>query len=212
MALRFGIGCELETTVTEDGNVVLRRKERAHSFVNNFASLILRSLDTASNTDYKDINNAAVMAALACSGNGGGWGTFYACAGMNTVALAGEINRGVVVGTSNTPFAVSQYNLQAPIANGVSAGQLAYAAMNVVADPTFVTPDILLEASRDIANNSGASITVREIGLKGYPGATSYSLYSVCSEILYLRDVVPDTVVNSGQVLNVKYTLKTVVA
>jgi hypothetical protein len=82
-----------------------------------------------------------------------------------------------------------------------------YSEMVNPEDPIFSDPNILLELSRDFANNSGAAITVREIGLGGL---CAYR-YINSAETLFIRDVIADTVVNGGQVLNVKYIFKTVV-
>jgi hypothetical protein len=131
---------------------------------------------------------------------------------VHVLASAGDVTRGILLGTSNTPFAVNQYNLQAPIVHGSGTGQLTHAIQGALTPPSVVGSDILLELSRDFANNSTASITVREIGLVGYSlnGGTYYGNLTFGS-YLHLRDVVADTPVASGQVLNVKYILKTTV-
>jgi len=130
---------------------------------------------------------------------------------------AATTNRGIVVGNSNTPFDITQYNMQSFIPEGLVSGAMSYGAMATSDDPIFSSPDILLTLTRDIANQSGAEIIVREIGLKGYPayssqaGGSSNIIYTNNAEVLFLRDVVLDTPVANGQVLNVTYVLKTVV-
>lgn len=213
MKSRVGIVGELEISVTEDGEVISLRNARMHSFVNNMGAFILRGMDTLANTDCKTVANVAISAAAVNNwsryyGNNSGTGA----AGMNTIGAAGDTTKGIVVGTSNAAFGISQYNLQALIPHGGGASQLSYAAMATPAEPVFSTPNILLEISRDFANNSGAAVTVREIGLKGYIryGWQYYDTY-LFAEVLFARDVVSDTVVNNAQVLNVKYIFKTVI-
>jgi len=207
MTKKPGIVCNVRLAVTEDGVVITEKTERSHSFVNNFAALLLRSIDGVSNTDYRDVLNAAQKAAL--------WTRYYTAqctAGMNVLKLRGYsppavYNNGIIIGTSNVAFSVSQYSLGAVIQHGSGSGQMVYTTMPTPSDPAYTAPDILLMISRDFTNNSGASITVREIG---FMGSTAMSDQQVAS-VLFARDVVGDTVVTNGQVLNVQYIFKTVV-
>lgn len=214
--MRPGIICNLETTIIENENVIFRKEERVHSFIKNFAYLMLHGMDGASNSDYTDINNISRTSGYTMDRHVWNDRTVRSRAGLNCVALAaGEVDRGIVVGSSNAEFLVSQHNLQSPIGNGSNLGQLSYALMNTPEDPVYLDPSIILEIDRDIANNSSAEITIREIGLMGYPvylaSAVDASCYSVNASVLFLRDVVADEVVAPGQVLNVKYILKTTV-
>lgn len=209
---RAGIRCDVGVRVLEDGEIISESVRKSHSFVRNFMYSVLRSMDGAGNSDLVTTGGAAAPAMFKL------WYTYfspgtYVGGGLNTVAAAGEVNRGLVIGTSNTPFAVTQYNLQAPIANGNGSGQMTYAAMVTPPDPSFSAPDITIELSRDIANNSGAAITVRELGFFAYPvvnwGMTSGPTSHVIA--MLARDVIDDTLVENGQVLNVRYIFKTVV-
>jgi len=208
--MKSGVVCNLHLSVTENGDIVWESKDKSHSFINNFAYLIQHGMDAQSNSDWRSISNGAYPAS-----NYGGAIGYNGCvlAGMYIIGVVNDTTRGIIAGTSNTPFSVSQYDLQSPIVNGTGSGQMTYAAMAVSpAYPTFSSPDILLEVNRDMANNSGSAITIREIGLKGYPSYVTLGAFYPKIEVLFLRDVVADTVVNAGQVLNVKYILKTVVA
>ncbi len=209
---RAGIHCDVGVRVIEDGEIISENIRKSHSFVRNFMYAVLRSMDGVGNTNFVTTGGAAAAAMFK------GWCTSFSPAtytggGLNTVAAAGEVNRGLVIGTSNTPFAVTQYNLQAPIANGAGVGQMTYAAMVNPPDPSFVSPDITMELSRDIANNSGSDITVRELGFFGYPVTSMPNCWgpSAHSIILLARDVIDETLVANGQVLNVRYIFKTVV-
>lgn len=201
-----GIGLDIRLRVIDkkDG-VVFDKTEKAHSFVNNFMQMMKHSLDGVANTDYVDTGGAARAASYSRSYYYSAWMTWVA--GMNTMGAAGDVARGVCVGTSNTAFALAQYNLQAPIAHGSGSGQLYYGAQVAIADPTWASPNVTLIISRDFSNQYSSGITVREIGIRGNPGVATQQM----AQTLFARDVVADTVVAAGQILNVQYILKTVV-
>jgi hypothetical protein len=211
-----GILCNIELTVMDHGKFVSKRVGKSHSFVANFAQFLLHSFDGVANTGYTDITNVARPAAVLSFASYMTRHAFDSAGLFVMPSPAATTNRGIVIGTSNTEFDISQYNMQSLIPEGLVAGAMSYGAMATSSDPIFSSPDILLTLTRDIANQSGAEIIVREIGLKGYPFYTLYipETYKVASknaEVLFIRDVVPDTPVANGQVLNVTYVLKTVV-
>jgi hypothetical protein len=77
---------------------------------------------------------------------------------------------GIMLGTSNTAKGDSDYTLGAKIAHGIGSGQLSYGT--TTNNPPEVTDNITdMSFTRTFINNSGAPITVREIGiaLKGNP-------------------------------------------
>ena len=194
---RPGIYWNARLRVTEEGDIVSENIVPVHSFVKNFAQLLKHGFDAASNSDSVDATGTARYSAVLARNCYSGVYDMYWVAGMNCIALAGVVNRGVVIGTGNTAFAVTQYNLAAAIVHGTGAGQMVYAAMANPVEPAFSDPAIILSISRDIANSSPASITVREIGLKGMPvGYAAWSGNPVMYETLFLRDVIPDTPVS----------------
>lgn len=208
---RPGIYWNARLRVVEDDTVVSEKIVPVHSFVRNFAMLLKHGFDATSNSDAVDASGTARYSAVQARNCYSGVYDNLFIAGMYCIAAAGETNRGVVIGTSNVAFAPTQYNLQAPIANGTGTGQMTYGAMNSPGEPSFSDPTLILAIARDISNGSSAAITVREIGLKGRPvGYVAFSSSPVEYEMLYLRDIVTDTVVASGQVLNVEYRLTTV--
>jgi hypothetical protein len=112
-------------------------------------------------------------------------------------APAGDISAGILVGTSDTPVSLAQTNLLGLIANGTGSGQLSYGA-TVVEDLTIDTT-YYFKIIRTFTNNSGASITVREIGLFLKPHENSF---------MFARDVPasPITVPN-GSTLTLRYII-----
>jgi len=111
-------------------------------------------------------------------------------------ASAGDTSAGILVGSSDTPVSLAQYNLLSLISHGTSAGQLSYGA-TVVEDLTIDTT-YFFRIVRTFTNNSGATITVREIGLFWKPG---YSF-------MFARDVPSSPIsVPNGSTLTVRYII-----
>ena len=111
-------------------------------------------------------DRASYPALMVTDINGISWPLGVGTSGNNFRMNAGAENAamGIVIGTSNTPVAISDYRMGALIAQGFGAGQMDYMAMvinaSVVADPNC---DFFM--SRQMANNSGGLITVRESGI-----------------------------------------------
>jgi hypothetical protein len=101
--------------------------------------------------------------------------------GWTPEAAAANTNIGIVVGTGTTQMSPDDYALEAQIAEGTGTDQLNYGACTVGA----VTVDgniSTVSVSRSFTNNSGADITISEVGLIVQPRyGTGY--------ILITRDV-----------------------
>jgi hypothetical protein len=90
-------------------------------------------------------------------------GNFGVCYG--TIASS---DYGIVVGTSDTAFSVEQTKLVAQILEGIGSGQFSHQAEPAgVLEYTSGTKTWKVTRSRIFNNNSGASITVKEVGLYG---------------------------------------------
>lgn len=121
-------------------------------------------------------------------------------------AAAGSTNSGILVGSSDSAETLESYDLASKILNGTGSGQLSYQAQET---PVFSydsgTKKWTARQKRYFNNNSGAGITVKEIGLVGH--RSSYEN----SRFLLSRDVLgsPVTVPNGGQ-LSVTYVIEQV--
>jgi hypothetical protein len=112
-------------------------------------------------------------------------------------APAGDTSAGILVGTSDTPVSLAQTNLLGLIANGTGSGQLSYGA-TVVEDLTIDTT-YYFKIIRTFTNNSGASITVRELGLFLKPREISF---------MFARDVPTSPItVPAGSTLTLRYII-----
>lgn len=125
----------------------------------------------------------------------------------NTDAPAGDDTHGVVVGTNDGATAEDNenYKLDTKILHSAigDAGKLNYQATTLV-DARVVGANIDLDLSRAYLNETGVTITVKEIGIicKNVSGVKYH---------LLLRDVVADEDVLDGYTLTVVYTLRTTV-
>jgi hypothetical protein len=183
----------------KDGKLIQKGKFPAKSWVGNIIRLLNALWNVWSATNYiskytyytpsvlLDTTNTARALGLFAetSGNYGG------------KAPAGDTSAGILVGTSDTPVSLAQTNLLGLIANGTGSGQLSYGA-TVVEDLTIDTT-YYFRIIRTFTNNSGASVTVREIGLFLKPTAQSF---------MFARDVPTSAIsIPNGSTLTLRYII-----
>jgi len=122
-------------------------------------------------------------------------------------AAAGDASNGIVIGTSNAANSPTAYALGSQIANGTSSGQMQYGAMNVNALATSGNT-VSFQANRTFTNNSGASITVAEVGIYMLVSANSAGNVIVPS-FAFARDVLASAVtVANTTPITVYYTIQ----
>lgn len=180
-----------------NGKVLSQEERKSRSFLGLWNKMI-----------WTQITNASYPALMVKDINGSDWPLGVGTSGNNFRMNAGaeNPNMGIVIGTSDTPVDVSDYRMGALIAQGFGAGQMDYMAMvinaSVVADPNC---DFFM--SRQMANNSGGLITVRESGIYVMmdrslsPFWTAYGC--VVRDIFTTPQDVPD-----GGGITIEYTLR----
>jgi len=180
-----------------DGQVFSQEEKKSRSFLGLWNKII-----------WTQITNASYPALGVTDIDGNYWPLGVGTSGYNFRMNAGAENpsMGIVIGTSNTPVDVSDYRMGALIAQGLAAGQMDYMAMvinaSVVADPNC---DFFM--SRQMANNSGGLITVRESGIYVMmerslsPFWTAYGC--VVRDVFTTPQDVPD-----GGGITIEYTLR----
>ena len=169
----------------KNGKVIQRiRKRKCSSYVRAIIDWI-RSNFSAASTGFVDTggtSRTSGASATIFSANSGAAITTY----------------GIRVGTGTNAVAISDYALQTPIAEGIGAGQLSHGATSVGSASTVDTSRQFTVA-RTFTNNSGASITVNEVGL-------------ICQELLnawnflFERSLLTFSIAN-GASATVTYTL-----
>lgn len=182
----------------KDGKILSKGKFKSQTWVGNIVRLLNQLLNlwaTGSTlttyvvdtpTVVKDTSNTARSFRLG-SASQLTWGG---------KAPAGNTSAGILVGTSDAPVTIDQYNLQGLIAHGTGAGQLSYGDTTVEAMTEGTT--FLFRVIRTFTNNSGASITVKEMGLFILLGYT----------IMLARDVPTGGItVPNGSTLTLRYII-----
>jgi len=220
LKLHNNIDIRLTVTVKDkDGKIIKQHKQHSHSFVSNFLSILASSLASSYNETsgnysygYYYIITSGEYAAL----NPGEW-VIDQCFDIND--SNNDSSYGIVVGTGTATPTPNDYNLERQIVNGTGSEQLVYGAHTINPTPqqigsadyytTTTTPTSGLlpvsgnttswQISRTFQNQSGASITVSEVGIL----TNTYNGFA-----LIIHDLLssPITIPNNG-VMSILYTI-----
>ena len=110
-------------------------------------------------------------------------------------------NYGIFIGSGTTAESINDYKLATKIGHGTTAGTMFYNACTVSAASATAT-DVTFRVTRTFTNQSGGTITVKEIGLVSQNTSTGYYF-------LHLRDLTGDIAVLNGQTLTLNYDFTT---
>jgi hypothetical protein len=187
---------ELTVEVEKDGERIYRLETRSKSFLQNFAKVFTKMLESVASAygnyvsatvvDTTGASSAANTEWYAGSANDGG-GT-----PMGMSAPDNDDSYGVVVGSSSTPVSPTDYALATKIAHGTGAGQLDYGPATVAS--SYGTTSSYAEIARTFLNASGSDVTVREVGIIARSYWKTYG--GVANNVKYLiaRDILPSPV------------------
>ena len=123
---------------------------------------------------------------------------------MHLMADAGVDTYGLLVGSGDAEVTVDDVDLDEPISHGTGAGQLVY---NATSEEDVETSGLesSVRYTRTFTNNSGAMVTVKEIGIafehKPYGAEAWHAL--VCRDVLPSPTSIPD-----GATFTLRYTFK----
>jgi len=192
-----GIGGEIEIQVHDkDGNLINGFTRPMHTFVDNAAACMMCALtmacDAAAGFSVVNVSGVAKNIALSDQDTIGDY-----C----VVAPINNNDFGVLVGTSSTAWAWAQYALQGKILHGVGAGQLSHGATTRSYTSGGGAP-AKCTIQRSFDNNSGADISVREIGWFLQSEVAAAAEYWMVA-----RDVITTTTVPNGGRLTVTYNV-----
>ena len=220
-ALKLHNNIDVKLTVTvKDKNekIIKQHKQRSHSFVSNFLAILTAPLTTGYGQPFTNASQGYFFRITT-----GTYAIYNPTAEFNTVfdlnSGANNSTYGIVVGTGTTPPTPNDFNLGNQISNGTGSGQLVYGTHTFNPTPvsnnssnfytTTSTPTSGLlpvsgnttswQISRTFQNQSGASITVSEVGL-----ISEINVYYV----LLTHDLLssPITIPNGG-VMAITYTI-----
>ena len=180
-------------TKDKEGKVIRRKKGKSKSWTQQFCQLLEAQMGQMEAVNARDTGNI-LRTLRPYSSN------FVMTAGT------GVIDYGIRAGIGITAEAITDYVLVTPIAHGTGAGQLSHAAVTFTTIANDAT-SAWFTVSRNFTNNSGATITVNEIGMICYGlDSGGYTRY-----LLIARDVITAQGVLNNQTLTVTYKIKVVV-
>lgn len=173
-----------------DGKVLKRIRRLSHSFTQGFGGAI----------EWWFTGNPQISISEASPSSGSvNFGQNSSCIGYFVRGASGDDTTGIQVGSGTAKTTISDTSLGNVILNGTSSGQLEYGSTSVFT-PTInsSTNQATMQVSRSFTNNSGANVTVSEVGLVlTTPNSTPF---------LVLHDLLPSPItVGNGQVLTVTY-------
>jgi hypothetical protein len=204
------IGLEYEVEVRDkNGKLINRQHGKSHSWLKQFIQIIMAEWQYS----YLLTSNPPTVTVNDETGTGRNMPTAYSvsfnAAAWAVNAPAGSSEYGVKVGSGDTPNSLTTYALSTPISHGSSFGQLAYGAHTIESVTNPSGYDLTFRVIRVFTNNSGASVTVKEIGISTKrcdQGGTPRTF-------LFVRDVLPSpSSVPDGATLTVRYTVKITVS
>jgi len=147
LELKYDIELELRD---KDGKLISKRVEKGHTWVKWILYLMYIQLAQTSLTVTKTSGSSTSQSTNAAI--------------IKVASSYGDGTYGVVVGTSDLAYGIEQYSLDSQIAHGNASGQLLYGNTSVD-DVAPMTNGFRFFVSRVFTNSSGASITVKEVGL-----------------------------------------------
>ena len=105
------------------------------------------------------------------------------------------------IGSSAQAVNFADYNLISPIGNGTDSGQMQYGSITHTA-PNYDESRVWNRETRSFTNNSGANVTINELGHRVYSGASGYK------SVLIMRDVTGGIVVPTTKVITFNYDME----
>jgi hypothetical protein len=203
------IGLEYEVEVRDkNGKLISQQHGKSHSWLRQFITMIMAEWQYT----YGGGNPPAVSVTDE-TGTGRSmpplYNAYFNVGAWCVNAPAGNSEYGIKVGGGDTPNSLTTYALDSPIVHGTGSGQLVYGAHTIesVINPSGM--DLTFRITRVFTNNSGASVTVKEIGI------TTKRRDQTAAErtFLFVRDVLPSpTSIPDGATLTVRYTVKITVS
>jgi hypothetical protein len=180
----------IEATVQDkDGKVLESRNFKMDSWVDNFAWLFHLIVNMVFGTVWPKITAGTHPTTV--------YWTYSSVPG-----ISGQTDGGIVIGTGNTAYDHTHVALETQIAHGSGSGQVLYSP-EVPTDPVWSSTKWTMTKQRVFNNVSGASISVKEIGIYAKENGSGSSL-------MMARDVVAPISVPHLGTLTVTYSFEIV--
>ena len=186
--------------INENGKCTYYRRYRSRSFVIGFLNAMFTNLSgqgiTNTNTSGSQYTTEQVDQ-------------------INVNDGSNDNNYGIQIGTGTTTPSIVDTRLSALITNGTGAGQMQYGGVNVTGAVTNTSNNTgYITVTRTFTNNSGASITVSEVGLVAWSGNSGGSIngtfYGSSNQYyLIIHDLLPTPItVPNGSSLSISYEIQ----
>jgi len=185
----------------KDGNIIKRHKQKSHSPTANFIGIMLPV------SYYNEVQQCWTLTTTSNSTLSYGYNcdwTFY----PNTANNHPVSIQNIMVGSGSQSNPYSAYNLALPIANGSGTGQLLYSSVSTPTGITINGNQAYFIISQSYVNQSGATITISEVGIIINMVATKpASPSNEVGSILTWYDVLSSPIsVGNGQSVVIYYT------
>jgi len=223
-ALKLHNNIDMRLTITvkdKNGKIIKQHKQHSHSFLMNFLAMLATMMVNSYNSYNNFFYYRSTTGTWWSPSTGGTYGATNSEELFDMLDDANDSTYGIVVGTGTATPTPNDYNLQSQIINGTGAGQLYYGAHSISPTPTTTSngnmtsppsPGTLtpsgnttsFSVSRTFQNQSGASITVSEVGILAQSlGFNQPNIY-----ILIIHDLLSSaiTIPNNG-VMAITYTI-----
>jgi hypothetical protein len=191
----------------ENGKLLKFKRFKAHSWLKQFCGCLKGIMAHK----YNSLNEGNVTV-IDTSGTGRTYprsSVGLHQSGMPIMADVNEGDYGLVIGTSDTANTKDTYAMGGVIAHGSGSGQMLYGGTTIENPTNPSGNDWVFRIIRIFTNNSGASITVKEIGII----AKSQDPIPTVRYFLIARDVISAGVtVPNGSTLTVRYIPKITVS
>jgi hypothetical protein len=204
--LPFKVMVELEVR-DKNGRIIKKHRQMSHSFLKQWLQFL--RCQTSITRGGSGISISVVDETGTARTFPYGWTDAFNREALMCNALAGDSSYGIVVGTSNVPNTINTYSLGAKISHGTGSGQLQYGS-HTFEDITNPSGNILVfRIIRTFSNGSGATITVKEVGIS----ISNFDSQSLARSYLIARDVLSTPVdVPNGMTLTVRYIFQITVS
>jgi len=196
---------EMVYTVSDkSGKIKTQKTELGHSFLQNFIIALFGFFARyhCPDDDLVDTGGTSRTGSPTYSTSG----PAYSDEVFDCNAPSTNDDFGVLIGTDDTAVDIADYALGAKIIEGSGSGQMNYGSHSTVSPVSDVGNTYSYAGiTRTISNNSGASITVKEVGLVW----SSYWDTSATRYFLLLREVLGSPIsVADGEILTVTIRVK----
>jgi hypothetical protein len=191
----------------KNGRIVKKHRQMSHSFLKQWLQFLRCQTSITlggSGISITVIDDSGTARTFPYS-----WTETFNREALMCNALAGDNSYGIVVGISDAPNTINTYSLGAKISHGTGSGQLQY-GNHTFEDITNPSGNILVfRIIRTFSNGSGATITVKEVGLE----VRNNDSQGYTRTYLIARDVLSTPVdVPNGMTLTVRYIFQITVS